>query len=149
MQLRIVARAGWLPLALLALLLATAATGCIVESDGPVITDRGGPYLADLEVNWTLLGSDAPSRCAAYDIDRWVIHASGPEERETVLGCVEDDWTTANDFFGLPEGSYELTLTGIDDFDVAVVETGVRTPLVDDGRTLVLDIDLLSEDFLP
>lgn len=148
MHSRIASRSGWFPLALVALLLATAATGCIVESDGPVIDRRSGPYLADLEVNWTLLGSDAPSSCVAYGIDRWVIHAEGPEQRETVLSCIDDDWTTANDFFGLTEGTYDLTLTGIDDLDQAVVETSLRTPLVDDGRTLVIDIDLLSDDFL-
>ncbi|MBK6846170.1 MAG: hypothetical protein IPG96_01015 [Proteobacteria bacterium] len=146
---RIVSRSGLLPVAALAALLALGATGCIVEGDGPFDGGRDAPYLADLEVNWTLLGSDSPSRCADYGIDRWIILASGPEEREVELSCVGDDWTSANDFFGLPEGTYEVAVTGVDRFDRAVVDTDLRTPLVDNGRTLVIDIDLLEEDFLP
>lgn len=142
-------RSGWLAPALLAALLASSATGCVIESDGPFVDDRNTPYLGDLEVNWTLLGSDAPSRCARYGIDRWVVLADGPEEAESVVSCEGDTWTTADDLFALAEGTYDITLTGIDRFDRAIVETALRTPLVDDGRTLVIDIDLLEDDFLP
>ena len=127
---------GWMSFAALAF----ALPGCLIVDD-----DSGTP--GTLTVGWTIQGSDEPSDCAFFGMDRLEL---------TVYDVFDDAVVTSyalcEDFelsIGLPEGFYSADATLIDERDRSVT----RTQLIDDidvfeDEELFISIDFPARSFL-
>lgn len=121
------------------------ASGCYweVHDEGPV----GSVYLADLEVDWTIQGSDAASLCSAYGVDYWLVELDGPESRSVELDCHVHFWSTENDLLALSEGSYTIRVTALDSYRLPVASQWTSTSLYDAGYLQRLSFNFLPSDF--
>jgi len=122
-----------------------ALNGCYVETDGPLLVSDA--YLADLEVNWSVEGSDSVRACDLYGIDRWELTVSGPEDRSTIVLCDRDYWSSENDLLALEEGSYTVHLDAIDYDNLVLTSTSEHISLVDRGGVETLTFDFVDSDF--
>ena len=129
----------------LALILALTIPACIIVDDDP-----GGPgpgiAIADLQVTFTIDGSSDASLCSVYGIDHWIVETSGPETRTSHIDCFTHFWSTENDFMGIEEGSYLITVQA---FDAANYQKGTMSTsldLVDIGTTDKVHLDFAGAD---
>jgi hypothetical protein len=115
-----------------AVVMLLAFGGCDVEV-APAL------YRGDLEVTWSINGSDAPSLCDVYDIDYWTVEACGPEDLDVEPDCRAYHWTTAADLYGLLKGPYTVYVRAVDPFGVTLARAAADV-VVDDGVIDVVDI---------
>ncbi|MBW2732140.1 MAG: hypothetical protein JRH20_07075 [Deltaproteobacteria bacterium] len=118
------------------------ANGCVVE-------DNGGPgdiFVADLEVEWSIEGGLSSSLCDSYEVDHWVITATGPEQRQHVADCYDDAWDTGTSFYAMEEGRYSINLAvyDFDGYDVGGVSRSLD--LEDRGVVEVVTLVLYPSD---
>ncbi|MBW2735061.1 MAG: hypothetical protein JRH20_21985 [Deltaproteobacteria bacterium] len=118
-------------------------SGCVIEEGSEVGFSR-----ADVEVRWTIEGVDSASLCSAYGIQTWIVELQGPESRTVVLDCVDNYWSSENDFLVLDEGFYTVRITALDPFDNELASVATTTDFYDLGYVDILSIDFLSRDFL-
>jgi hypothetical protein len=119
-----------------------AVAGCYVEVEdgGPV----GGVYLADLQVDWRIAGSQSATYCDAYDIDRWVLTVSGPESREVYVDCRAHYWSSENDLLALYEGTYNINVRAVSSTGATVASQSSTVSVYDKGY-----VDNLTFQFYP
>jgi hypothetical protein len=129
-----------------ALLLAVGlAAGCVVDVD-----DHGhgpGVFLADLQVDWRIQGSQSTSFCDAYGIDHWIVRVNGPEVREAVVDCRAHYWSSENDFLALTEGSYDISVKAIGPAGYVLARQDTFVEVLDLGYTDVLTFQFRGSDF--
>ena len=92
------------------------ASGCVIAVEDDVLVE---PFVADLEVSWTIDQSSSAALCSAYDIQRWEVTVSGPEHRGLTLDCRHHWWSSESDLYELPAGNYDVTITAVDSLDYA------------------------------
>lgn len=102
-------------------------------------------FTTDVEVYWSIDGSDAAQLCNFYDIGSWEVSIDGPEFRSFAIDCT-DLWDSADDFYNLDEGTYSVQVTAVDPFGVPIV-TGEVVDTFFEGRIEVVDIDFTDADF--
>jgi hypothetical protein len=117
------------------------ASGCYLEVQDEEI------FLADLQVDWTIQGSDAASLCSAYGVDYWLVEVDGPESRTVELDCHVHFWSSENDLLALNEGSYTVRVTALDAFRLPVASQWTSTSLYDTGYLNRLSFNFLPSDF--
>lgn len=121
--------------------IAVTASGCVIAIDDDLFRS------ADLEVTWTINGSDSASLCGVYGVDSWMLEVRGPESRNVVLDCRDNYWSSENDLLSLPEGSYDVRLTALDHGDRQIGKLATSLYLWDDGHVEHLSLDLIDSDF--
>jgi hypothetical protein len=121
-----------------------ATSGCYleVEEEG-YYTDE--PYLLNLQVDWTIEGSDVAILCPTYGVHRWIVELRGPEDRTTELSCA-NHWSTESDFSALPEGSYTVTVRALDAFGHELGALSKTAGLYDFGYTHTMVFDFSPAD---
>jgi len=119
--------------------------GCYVEvEDGPHAPV--GTYLADLQVDWRVQGSQSATYCDAYDIEQWVVEIQGPESRRSVIDC-RAHWSSENDFLALYEGNYQATVQAVDGLGYTIASQSTHIDLLDRGVVDTLTFEFLPQDF--
>ncbi len=106
--------------------------------------DVWGDGLSDLEVDWKVNNSKSHLQCGMYGIETWRVRLTGPVNREMELRCRPDAWWTADVFYGLPGGDYEVIIEALD--LGREVRAGQVLPVHVDGFD---HLDVLFVDFLP
>lgn len=125
----------------------TLVTGCYLELDpyGPE-----DPYWVDhidLKVDWNYEGSDAPAWCDALGVDRWVVELRGPEDRDVVVSCHKDFWSTENDLLSVESGDYTVRIKALDDHNHMVASRTVALDLHDAEHLQNININFKPADF--
>ena len=129
--------------------LSLAATGCLVTVDDELtpgiavhVDIDARPLLADLQVDWTIDGSDAPALCSIYGVQRWEVTLHGPEIRQTMVDCRDNWWSSENDFTALRAGEYRVTVRALDGYDNLVASVATSVGLYDSApERLKIDFD--------
>ena len=139
----------WKPLSLvMALLLSLGlAVGCYVEVEDHGPGPSPAPFLADLQVDWRIQGSQSANYCSAYDIASWIVEVNGPEYRESVIDCRAHWWSSENDFLSLSEGTYTVTVTAVDPLGYTLAKQSSVVDLLDLGYTDQLTFQFYASDF--
>jgi hypothetical protein len=130
-------------------LLAVITLGIAMTSGCVIAVDENGPFnnLVDLEVSWTINGSDSASLCGVYGVNTWLLEVRGPESRNVVLDCRDNYWSSENDLLLLPEGSYDVRLTALDGGSAQSGSMQTSLYLWDDGRIERLHLDMTDVHF--
>jgi len=122
-----------------------ALAGCVVVEEDPY-----GPapiYLADLQVDWRILGSQSADYCDAFGIQSWIVEVRGPESRDVVVDCRAHYWSSENDLLSMFEGHYDITVRAVDRYGYTVALQGSRLDLLADGYLRQLSFEFRSHDF--
>jgi len=82
----------------------------------------------DMEVYWTIDGSDAASLCTTYNIGSWHVLADGPNRVSVDVDC-QGGWNTGQFLWNVEEGYYDVT--------VEAIEVGTGNVLATQGQTRV------------
>jgi hypothetical protein len=117
------------------------AAGCGVE-----VTSTTGEGLADLEVIWSIDGSDSTAYCTDLAIGGWLIKARGPDSVDVFVDCF-DEWTTFSELYGLLEGFYTITVSALDPADFVITSLSSSIDLFYAGDVDVLDFTFTETDF--
>ncbi len=125
----------------------TTVTGCYLElapygPDDPYWVDH-----IDLKVDWSYKGSDAPTWCDALGVDRWVVELRGPEDRDVVVSCHKDFWSTENDLLHVEPGDYTVRVKALDDRSQMVASRTVAVDLTDPEQMQNLNVNFKPTDF--
>ena len=117
-------------------------TGCYVD-----VVDGEGVYLADLEVNWRIQGSQSVTHCDTFGIERWEVSLRGWESRDLLVDCRAHWWSSENDLLALHEGTYTVTVRAVDAGDYVLATESTQLDLIDQGYLDTLTFEFYPEDF--
>jgi hypothetical protein len=67
----------------------------------------------DMEVYWTIEGSDGAGLCSTYNIGSWHVLADGPRRYSVDVDC-QGGWNTGEFLWGVEEGYYDVTVEAIE-----------------------------------
>lgn len=91
---------------------AALTSGCHMGFDLDV-DESWLPGWSDLEVTWTVDSSKSTSACNEHGICKWVVEIRGPEDRDIMLSCSKDYWSSENDFSSMARGLYSVRVSAI------------------------------------
>lgn len=69
-------------------------------------------FFWDMQARWEVDGGRSSSVCAKYNIDVFVVRATGPMVRERSFEC--GAWDTGHKFYELEEGVYRVTVSAVE-----------------------------------
>jgi hypothetical protein len=110
--------------------------------------DIDDPYyrpLGDMEVSWSIEGSQSPVLCDVFGVRIWVLEVDGPEHRSVVLRCHGDFWSSENDLASLEVGHYRVQVRAEDEHNQPRAQLEAEVHLDEGFREL--NINFLPQDF--
>ena len=121
--------------------------GCYLELDPYGPEDPYWQDRIDLQVEWSYQGSDSPSWCDTLGVDRWVVELRGPEDRDVVVNCHKDFWSSENDLLSVEPGRYNVRVKALDDHSQMIASRDMSLDLHDPAYMEKLTINFDAKDF--